>query len=85
MRRLPIATVEHFFQHVALSEECWLWRLALNAKGYGKCWFRGQEWKAHRVAWTLFHGDIPDGLKGSWRRIQLPAAPVIHTGMEADR
>ena len=40
---------------------CWDWLNALDAYGYG-----GFSWnehpKAHRAAWTLFHGPIPDGL-----------------------
>jgi hypothetical protein len=30
--------------------------------GYGQVWFRGNNWRAHRVAWTKANGEIPDGL-----------------------
>lgn len=44
---------------------CWLWT---GAPGdgkpngqYGRFRVRGRQLKAHRVAWLLFRGDIPDG------------------------
>jgi hypothetical protein len=41
---------------------CWVWSGATNRKGYGVYIFRGKYVGAHRVAWTLFRGPIPDGL-----------------------
>lgn len=35
---------------------------ARTAKGYGRRWFRGSPWRAHRVAWVEAFGEIPDGL-----------------------
>lgn len=39
---------------------CWIWTKALSKNGYGR-FFDGQvaEW-AHRVAWQIFNGQIPD-------------------------
>lgn len=39
---------------------CWLW-LKGSAR-YGELWINGQHKKAHRVAYMLFVGAIPDGL-----------------------
>jgi hypothetical protein len=42
---------------------CWLWQGARSASGYGN--FkprRGLRVSAHRIAWELVHGAIPDGL-----------------------
>ena len=33
-----------------------------NVKGYGKLSYRGRIWRAHRLAWHLTFGHIPDGL-----------------------
>lgn len=33
-----------------------------NEDGYGTVWYKGKHWKAHRLAWTLEVGSIPDGL-----------------------
>lgn len=40
---------------------CILWTGAQN-KGYGKLWRDGKTWGAHRFAWTLKNGPIPDGM-----------------------
>ena len=47
---------------VSFADECWLWSGSRNAKGYGGMFFRGKVWKAHRVSYTLFCGEIPSGL-----------------------
>ena len=41
---------------------CVLWTAALNNMGYGKIGLRGRYYYAHRFAWGLVHGLIPDGL-----------------------
>lgn len=42
---------------------CWLWTGCVNAKGYGQINISRTEGNAlaHRVAWVLHHGKIPDG------------------------
>lgn len=34
---------------------------ALTTGGYGQIRIPGQSWSAHRLAWTLTHGNIPSG------------------------
>ena len=41
---------------------CWEWRRPLSADGYGVITFKGHSFAAHRVAYTLFVGEIPKGL-----------------------
>lgn len=41
---------------------CWEWQLSKNHKGYGFTYHRGRTWKAHRLSWHLFRGDIPVGV-----------------------
>ena len=45
---------------------CWLWIGASDdrpGKGYGFIRFRGRKnWSAHRVSYTLFRGEIPEGM-----------------------
>ena len=43
---------------------CWMWTAAVNNHGYGLIKRRRQKdgRYAHRVAYKLFKGDIPDGL-----------------------
>lgn len=41
---------------------CWLWIAALNADGYGHFpWEEIKEYRAHRIAWHLLRGPIPEG------------------------
>jgi hypothetical protein len=45
------------------DDDCWEWQAARNAKGYGRLTSgRGVHLKAHRVAFVLFGGVIPDNL-----------------------
>lgn len=48
------------------AEGCWLWRGNVNNRGYGVIGWRESPTKnrgtsAHRVAYQLFKGEIPDG------------------------
>ena len=63
--------VARFWSHVRKPTErdtgqCWTWMLTLNRDGYGSfCVFQGnKQFKhpAHRVAWVIEHGTVPDGL-----------------------
>lgn len=52
-----------FWSKVDADGECWLWRGYLMHKNYGQ--FRGFDGKtilAHRQAWILAYGSVPDGL-----------------------
>ena len=44
-------------------DECWPW-LSRTARGYRRFWLgeRHPTYKAHRIAWVLANGPIPDGL-----------------------
>lgn len=41
---------------------CWIWQLARNGAGYGKCKVDGKNACAHRVYYELLVGPIPQGL-----------------------
>lgn len=43
-------------------DACWIWVGTRDQVGYGVFWLRRRNWKAHRVAWLLAGGMIPDGL-----------------------
>jgi hypothetical protein len=47
---------------VKSENECWIWRPGKNRQGYGKICIARQEYRAHRVAWELKFGKIPDGM-----------------------
>lgn len=43
-------------------DDCWNWKLAQRGHGYGVVRFGGVSFPAHRVAYELAHGPIPEGL-----------------------
>ena len=47
---------------IGLGDGCWLWNGSRSQDGYGTFYFRKKTWKAHRVSYTIFCGEIPDGL-----------------------
>lgn len=65
----PHNFVERFWQKVARGkdDECWNWTASCAGKGYGQIkppkGFGRRNLYAHRVAFTLTHGGVPDGLE----------------------
>jgi len=41
---------------------CWVCKRGVKPNGYGDLSYRGKKISAHRLAFTLFVGDIPEGL-----------------------
>ena len=58
-QRRPIE--ERFWPKVQKTETCWLWTGALKSGGYGQ-FFAEKYALAHRVAYELVVGPIPEGL-----------------------
>jgi hypothetical protein len=54
--------MDRFWSKVSKSDKCWEWTAATNKHGYGTFQFEGRLQKAHRVAWQLSMGSVPDGL-----------------------
>lgn len=58
-----LSTEERFWQRVEKSGRggCWNWTGSVASNnGYGRIRVEGVTWRAHRLAWTLLVGDIPD-------------------------
>ncbi len=51
-----------FWEKVEKTAGCWYWRGRLDNQGYGRVKIRQRQSAAHRVAWQLERGDVPDGL-----------------------
>lgn len=55
---------ERFWAKVQTGDGCWLWTASTDSNGYGKIGAGGDHGKtlcAHRVAWELQRGPIPEG------------------------
>lgn len=51
-----------FWPRVIKGPNCWLWNGGRSRDGYGKFHHQGTHQQAHRVAYELMVGPIPDGL-----------------------
>lgn len=63
-RRPSVPDADAFWALVGQEapEACWEWDGRRNEKGYGTLSFAGRFARAHRVAWELTYGPIPDGM-----------------------
>lgn len=56
---------QRFLEKISLGDGCWEWTAAVNGEGYGQ--FRldnhGRQVPAHRYAYELLVGPIPEGLE----------------------
>jgi hypothetical protein len=54
---------DRFWRKVNKTASCWLWTAGTNGDGYGVAYLPGHiPQSAHRVAWLLLNGPIPDGV-----------------------
>lgn len=51
-----------FIDKVVIDDEHWRWEGSLHAEGYGHFRFEGRTQEAHRAAYTLFRGPVPEGM-----------------------
>ena len=51
---------KRFWSKVEITEDCWYWKASLR-NGYGNLRINNRTYYAHRVAYELLIGEIPDG------------------------
>lgn len=51
-----------FWENIEKTDSCWIWKAGKNPDGYGMMFYHGKYKGAHRISWSIHHGDIPDGL-----------------------
>ena len=54
---------ERFWSYVEKAEGCWLWTRGKHSLGYGTFWDGTRLVKAHRFAYELLIGPVPEGLE----------------------
>lgn len=70
--QMDVSPKPNFFRHTVVTlatktkidpnTNCWLWQGALSKSGYGETSKDNHTWRAHRLMYTLLHGDIPSGM-----------------------
>jgi hypothetical protein len=71
-------TRERFDRFVTRQGDCWEWAGARLRNGYGAFAANGKMLKAHRVAWELTHGPIPDEMQVCHRCDNPPCVNPAH-------
>jgi hypothetical protein len=80
---------ERFWSKVDRSGDCWVWLAGTSKAGYGRIWVNESQGRqlsregraiaqAHRVAWELTNGPIPDGLEVCHRCDNPPCVRPSH-------
>ena len=55
--------VDRFWSKVVRSDGCWQWTGTISVKGYGRFRLQGRMAAAHRLAYHLAIGPVPQGLQ----------------------
>lgn len=59
----PVLFAKRFWSLLDKSGECWVWTKSCSRKGYGRVCVGHERYKqAHRIAWSLVNGEIPEGM-----------------------
>jgi HNH endonuclease len=77
----PRTLAERFWAKVDRSagpDGCWPWTGARFWFGHGAIKIDGRPWGAHRIAWELTNGPIPDGLQANHRCDNPPCCNPAH-------
>jgi len=53
---------DRFWRKVRKGSDCWEWTAYKSPYGYGKFRVNGESRCAHRIAYTIVIGEIPDGM-----------------------
>lgn len=59
---MSISISDRFWNKVSKNSECWLWGAAKYSNGYGAFRIGKKQTTAHRVAYILSYGEIPESL-----------------------
>jgi hypothetical protein len=55
--------IYRFMRHCKSHNDCLMWIGRRNEKGYGEFYVDGRTWKAHRIAFLIEHGFLPEGFQ----------------------
>lgn len=62
-RGLKATAEDRFWAKVTKTTGCWEWAAAKDHDGYGRFWCGGKMGPAHRFAYELLVGPVPEGLE----------------------
>jgi hypothetical protein len=53
---------ERFYESFQQSLGCWEWEKRKDDDGYGLITINSKPYRAHRLSWEIYHGNIPAGM-----------------------
>lgn len=56
-------TESNYLKKIDKTKSCWNWITSFDEKGYGRAWFNGRQYKAHRAVYEIERGQVPKGLE----------------------
>lgn len=60
---LNLTAEQRITKSVVIDEAgCWIWQKGKNQYGYGQIRLDKKRWLVHRLTYTLFVGEIPEGM-----------------------
>lgn len=65
------------------DEACWPFQGYIANHGYGQFGIRKAKLRAHRIAWLLTYGDIPDGVKVCHACDNPPCCNPVHLRLDS--
>lgn len=69
---------QRFWSKVKKTDGCWLWESVITKRGYGLFNSQGKKIGAHRYAWMIVNGPIPEGLVVCHRCDNPPCVNPAH-------
>lgn len=57
-----LSLADRFHSRLIKTDGCWTVRVKTLSEGYARLWKDGKSYHAHRVAYELYKGPIPEGL-----------------------
>lgn len=61
--RPSLSVEDRFWSKISKTKTCWNWTGTMTASGYGLFSVKGAQVRAHRFAWEMLVGEIPDGIE----------------------
>lgn len=60
--RRGVSILDKLIERYKSNGNCWEWEAGKDKNGYGRIWYNNKNQTAHTVAYSVFVGEIPNGL-----------------------